>query len=330
MKKILLIDVSNLFFRAFYAVPSHFTMKNGLPSNAIYGVASVVFSLLDSLKPNMVFAARDLKGGTFRHDEIEGYKAGRPDMPEELSVQLPYVFELFTEALDLPMLSKETFEADDVIATVAERFRNAEDTEVYILSADQDLLQLVGDNVYVLYPQNGTKPPKKMDAEAVVEKMGIPPEKVADYKGIAGDSSDKLVGVPGIGPVGAKKILEQFGTLENAIEHADEIPGKNGTLLKEHAQNALLTKRLATLHRDLDIPEYCENKATVSPEMPKNLVPFLEEISSRNLITRAEKIFGAAPHRESKWGCFEAVNKKQFGVYGKYSSAGRGVRSGGW
>lgn len=304
MKKILLIDVSNLFFRAFYAVPSHFTMKNGLPSNAVYGVASVVFSLLDSLKPDMVFAARDLKGGTFRHDEIEGYKAGRPDMPEELSIQLPYVFDLFTKALDLPMLSKESFEADDIIATIAERFRNAEDTEVYILSADQDLLQLIGDNVYVLYPQNGSKPPKKMDTEAVVEKMGVPPNRVVDYKGIAGDSSDKLVGVPGIGPVGAKKILDEFDTLENAIAHADEIPGKNGTLLKQHAENAILTKRLATLHRDLEILEYCEKKATVCGEMPKNLVPFLEEISSRNLVSRAEKIFGAAPPPVEQMGMF--------------------------
>ncbi len=304
MKKVLLIDVANLFFRAFYAVPSHFTMKDGTPSNAIYGVTSVVFSLLGNEKPDLVFAARDLKGPTFRHKEIEGYKAGRPEMPEELSMQLPTVFEFFTTALKIPLLSKETFEADDIIATVAEKFRHQQNTEVLILSADQDLLQLVEDDVFVLMPQNGGKPPKKMDSEAVIEKMGVPPNRVADYKAIAGDSSDRLAGVPGIGPVGAKKILSCFDTVENALEHIDEIKGKPGELMKQYAEQALLTKRMATLHRDLEIEGYAEENGQMCKTMPESLTEYLEKIGSQNLISRAKKIFGPPAPPVEQMGMF--------------------------
>jgi DNA polymerase-1 len=304
MKKILLIDVSNLFFRAFYAVPGHFTAKDGTPSNAIYGVISVIFSLMESQKPTHIFAAQDLKGGTFRHEEIEGYKAGRPEMPENLVVQLPKIFEFFSEAMNIPLLSKESFEADDILATIAEHFRGS-DSEVHILSADQDLLQIVGENVFVMYPQNGAgKPPKVMDCEAVHEKLGVYPNRVADYKAIAGDSSDRLAGVPGIGPVGAKKILTEFDTVENAIENVEKISGKLGELMKEFADQALLTKRMATLHRDLEIDGFSEKAGEVALELTPELLEFLEHISSRNLITRAKKIFGELPPPAEQMGMF--------------------------
>ena len=291
VKKVFLIDVSNLFFRAFYAVPAHFTDKNGDPSNAIYGVASVIFGLLEREKPDFLFAARDLREKTFRHEQIENYKAGRPKMPDELAAQLPKVFAFFSDAIGVPLLSKPSFEADDIIATVAEKFRGRPDFEVGILSADHDLFQLVGENVFVFLPQNGGKI-FKMDAAAVREKMGVPPEKVADFKAIAGDASDKMCGVPGIGPVGARKILAEFGTLENALKNLEKIPGKNGKLLAEHRKNAILTKKMATLHRDLDL-DFSENDGKIR-EMPPKLLDFLEKISSRNLITRAKKCFSTA------------------------------------
>lgn len=304
MKKVLLIDVSNLFFRAFFAFPSTLRSPEGKPINAVYGVISILFSLLESEKPTHLFAAQDLKGGTFRHDEIEGYKAGRPEMPEDLREQLPLIFRFFTDGIQLPLLSKESFEADDILATVAEHFRGEKDSEVLILSADQDLLQVVGDNVFVLSPQNGGKPPKKMDREAVIEKVGLPPERVADYKAIAGDSSDRLAGVPGIGPVGAKKILLAHNTLENAIKNVGEISGKPGNLLQEFTDQAILTKRMATLHRDLDIEGFAENAGAIPEEMTKDLEAFLSTISSRNLLTRAKKIFGDIPPPVEQMGMF--------------------------
>jgi DNA polymerase-1 len=291
MKKVLLIDLSNLFFRTFYAVPQHFTMKNGTPSNALYGVISVIFSLFDSEHPSFIFAARDLKGETFRHKQMEGYKSGRPKMPEDLAVQLPYIFDFFTDVLRLPLLGKETFEADDIIATVSEKFRGESDIEVLILSADQDLLQLVGENVYVLSPKKGSKLLHKIDAAMVQKKLGVFPHCVPDYKAIAGDSSDRLVGVPGIGPIGTQKILGQFGTLENALENRGKILGKPGRLLGEYENQALLTKKMTVLYRNLDIPEYSKEKGKVPEEMPEGLIPFLQKISSRNLITWAERIF---------------------------------------
>lgn len=300
----MLIDISNLFFRSFHAVPKHFTMKDGAPSNAVYGVVSTVFSLLESEKPTYLFAARDLRGPTFRHEEMEGYKAGRPDMPEDLSTQLPFIFSFFTEGMELPVLSKEGFEADDVIATVAEHFRNKAETEIVILSGDQDLFQIVGENVSLLYPQNGGKLPKKMDTEAVREKMGVYPHQVPDYKALAGDSSDRIVGVPGIGPVGAQKILAEYKTVENALEHAEEIGGKNGLLLQEHRESAVLSKKMTVLHRDLEILDFQEEAGRISITMPKSLPKFLENISSRRLITRAEKIFGQAEPPPEQLGLF--------------------------
>ncbi len=299
-KKVFLIDVSNLFFRAFYAVPPHFTDREGNPSNAIYGVASVIFGILENEKPTHLFAARDLRGPTFRHEEIDGYKAGRPEMPENLVRQLPRVFEFFEKALGVPLLSKESFEADDVLATLAERFRGRPNCEVGILSADQDLFQVVGDNVFLHFPQNGARS-RKMDALAVQEKMGIPPHQVSDYKSIAGDSSDRLSGVPGIGPVGARKILAEWGSLENALENAEKIEGKIGELLQTHREHALLTKRMASLHRDLPLENFSEEAGRVQG-MPPQLIDFLLNISSQNLITRAKKAFSEKKEREAEQG----------------------------
>lgn len=302
IKKIILIDVSNLFFRAFYAVPGHFTDRDGNPSNAIYGVASVIFGLLESEKPTHLFAARDLRGPTFRHEEIDGYKAGRPEMPQDLAVQLPRVFEFFENALGVPLLSQESFEADDLLATLAERFRGRPDCEVGILSADQDLFQVVGENVFVFCPQNGGKT-RKMNPEAVIEKMGVPPHQVADYKALAGDSSDRLSGVPGIGPVGARKILGEWGTLENALENAEKITGKMGELLSEHREHAILTRRMATLHRDLPLQNFSEDSGKIDG-MPPNLLNFLAHISSQNLMTRAKKVFAEKKITEDQESLF--------------------------
>jgi DNA polymerase-1 len=292
MNKLVIVDVSNLFFRAFYAVPGHFTMQNGTPSNAVYGVISMIFSLIEAEKPTHIIAAQDLKGDTFRHEELDGYKAGRPKMPDELIEQLPYVFGFFEEAMQLPLLSKERYEADDIIACIAEQYRGKEGYEIDILSNDHDLLQLVGDNIFVLQPQNGGKPPKKIDSEAVIKKLGVTPKQVIDYKAIAGDSSDKLAGVPGIGPKGACSILDAYQTLENALEHVDQITGKAGKLLKEYREQALQTKRMVELQCDIELPEYKEENAKIPSSLEPELEEFLHQISSGRLMSWARRLFG--------------------------------------
>ncbi len=291
MKKVILIDISHLFFRAFFAVPANFQMRSGLQSNAIYGVISTTFSLIESEKPTHIYFARDLQGPTLRHGKMDGYKAGRPDMPQELVNQLPYIFGFVEEAIGAPLLSKEGYEADDMIATAAEHFRQQPDTEVLILSGDQDLLQLVGDKICVLQPQTGGKPPKCIRRQEVIDKLGVPPECIADYKALAGDSSDKLVGVPGIGPKGAVQILEKYHSLEAAIAHVDEIAGKLGELLKEHQAQAIATKDMALLHRDLDVAGFDEESGKVPTTMPDQLPAFLEEINSKRLLAWSKRLF---------------------------------------
>jgi len=301
-KKIILIDVSNLFFRAFYAVPPHFTDREGNQSNAVYGVASVIFSILEREQGTHLFAAKDLREKTHRHKALEVYKAGRPKMPDELAQQIPRVYSFFEDALGLPLLSSEGYEADDVIATVAEHFRGKEDTEVNIISADHDLFQLIGENIFVLLPQNGGKPALKMDAEKVQEKIGVSPLQVPDYKSLAGDASDKLAGVPGIGPKGACRLIDEYKTTENILQNREKVTGKTGALLEEYHEQALFMKEMAMLHRDLPFP-FTEEEGKING-MPKNLIPFLENLSSRNLITRAKKVFGDVPDDVNQLGLF--------------------------
>jgi len=295
MHKILLIDVSNLFFRAFYAFPDHFTNKDGKQCNAVYGVASIVFNLMLSERPSHIFAARDLRGPTWRHKKLTEYKAGRPPMPEELSAQLPAVFAFFEEALDVPLLGFDNYEADDVLATLANKWQQ-ESEEILVLSADQDLLQLIEDNIFVLQPQHGKKGNLKLNSDGVINKLGVSPKQVPDYKGLAGDSSDRLVGVPGIGPKGASELLREYQTLENILANAAQIKGEKGELLQQYHQQAIDTKHLATLHYEL--PLEVELKQGECQTLPSNLMPFLDHISSRRLQRQAEQIWRSAPAEE--------------------------------
>ena len=253
----------------------------------------MVFNLIEKHQPTHLFAAQDLPGPTWRHQVYERYKADRPPMPNELRYQLPFVFDFFDKGLDIPLLSKESFEADDIICTLAEHYRQQSDTEVLILSADQDLFQLAGENVTILYPKN--KETAEMGAAEVEEKLGVPPSMVADYKGIAGDNSDKLTGVPGIGPKGAVELLKHFGSLEACLERVDEVKGKKAELLREHGETARHIKKLATLHHDLELEGFCEQRSHIMQKgLPSELLSFLEGISSRRLQQRAEKIFGTS------------------------------------
>lgn len=294
VKKVLLIDVSNLFFRAFHSVPKHFTDQEGRPSNAIYGVVSMIFGLLEKEKPDYLFAAQDLKEKTLRHKKLDSYKEGRPKMPEELVSQLSRIFGFFDVA-EIPLLSHVGYEADDIIATIARHFEKKRDFSIGILSSDHDLLQLVSEQIHVLLPQNGGKPFKHMDATAVEEKLGVPPALVPDYKALAGDSSDKLVGIPGIGPKGAVEILKNCGSVEAALDDHAHLAERYQILLKKHRKDALFTKEMALLHDDLPIEGFDPDAGKVPEQMPKQLPDFLESISSRRLLSRAEKIFHASP-----------------------------------
>jgi DNA polymerase-1 len=317
-KKILLLDVSHLFFRAFFAIPKTLADREGNPINAVFGVSSMILSLMESEKPDYIFGAKDEKGPTQRHELIEDYKGHRPEMPLELVSQLPKIFEIF-EAFGIPCFSEQAFEADDFLASIAERYRGDERYEVEIVSGDHDIFQLVGDNVYVGLPQNGDKKPLHLDREGVFNKIGVYPEQVPDYKSMAGDSSDNLKGIEGIGPKTAAKLLQEYGTIEKILKNAESILGKVGERLQTNKDIALLTKKLATLHRDISVPNFYLDQGSVKNTSEQKLNAFFRSYSFHSLLNRMPKIFGNTTDVESSkredelWQAFEEAKQGKLG-----------------
>jgi DNA polymerase-1 len=247
-KRLYLIDASGHIFRAFYAIPELTTSK-GLPTNATLGFTNMVRKLLREQKPDYVVAAFDPPGPTLRHEAFENYKASRDETPEALLKQIPYVRRV-CEVLRIPILEVDGYEADDVIGTLARKAGRA-GIDVVIVSEDKDLLQLVDDGVTMFAERQGRV---TYDRARVQDKYGVPPESNPDLLALMGDSVDDIPGVKGIGAKGAQMILQEYGTIENAIEHAGEITKmKYGEKLEANADMARLSKQLATVATDLPI-----------------------------------------------------------------------------
>src|SRR3989442_4350852 len=222
-KRLFLVDGMSQIYRAYYALPS-LSNSRGLPTNAVYGFTMMLRKLVATEKPDYLGVALDGPERTFRHDVYESYKATRTAMPDDLSLQLPYINRL-CQALRVPIIRERGYEADDIIGTLASKAEGA-GLDVVIVTNDKDLSQLVTDCVKVLRTER-TGEMKTLDAKGVEEKMGVPPNQVVELLGLWGDTIDNIPGAPGIGEKGAKQIIQQYGTVENAIAHADEIARKN-------------------------------------------------------------------------------------------------------
>ena len=221
-QRMFLVDGMSQIYRAYYALPS-LSNSRGIPTNAIYGFTMMLRKLITSEKPDYLGVAFDGPERTFRHDAYEGYKATRTKMPDDLSLQLPYIKRL-CEALRVPVIREAGYEADDIIGTLAAQAER-DGLEVVIVTNDKDMNQLVTDNVTILRTER-TGEMKTLDAKLVEAKMGVPPHQVVELLGLWGDTIDNIPGAPGIGEKGATQIIQQYGTIENAIAHADEISRK--------------------------------------------------------------------------------------------------------
>ena len=242
MPHLVLIDGPNYVFRAFHAVRHNLTNSKGEPTNAVFGYVQMLRSVLKDLNPTHVAVAFDPKGGTFRNNIYADYKAHRPPMPEDLAAQWPTVLDI-TDAFRLNRICIDGFEADDVIATLA-RAAEAKGWDVTIVSTDKDLMQLVGDRIWMRDTMKGID----YGSEQVKEKWGVGPERIQDLLALAGDSSDNIPGVPGIGPKTAVQLLEAYGDLEGILSHAHEIKqNKRRENLLEFADVARLAYRLVAL-----------------------------------------------------------------------------------
>jgi len=250
--RVYLIDGFSLLYRAFYALPQSIATSGGLPTNALYGFTSMILKLLDGGKEDVgVGVVWDSGKPQFRMEVYPEYKANRSSMPEELKAQLDHLDEIL-EAMNIPAVRAEGFEADDVLATLSRRI--PEDVELKIVTGDQDAMQLVDGKVRVLRTTRGVSETKEYGRDEVVEEYGVTPEQIPDYKALVGDPSDNIPGVRGIGPKGAANLLKQFGTVGELYERLDEVKAK-GTRgkLEEGRESAFVSLELARMRFDAPV-----------------------------------------------------------------------------
>jgi DNA polymerase-1 len=249
---LLLLDGHSLAYRAFYALPAeNFSTSTGQNTNAVYGFTSMLINMLRDEQPTHIAVAFDKSRQTFRSEEYAEYKAGRSATPTEFSGQIPLVHEVL-QALRIPFVESEGYEADDLIATLTTQ-AEAAGMDVLICSGDRDAFQLVSDKVTLLYPVRGVSEVWRMTPDKVEEKYGVRPERYSDLAALVGESSDNLPGVPGVGPKTAAKWLGQYGDLTGLVAHVDEIKGKAGDSLREHLDGVLRNRRLNQLVRDVEL-----------------------------------------------------------------------------
>lgn len=288
-KRLVVIDGYSLLYRAFFAT-RYLSTSDGRPTNALYGFTSMLFSLLEKIRPNAIVVALDTPAKNFRHAVYAEYKGTRKETAEELKVQLGESRNLIT-ALGIPSIECTGFEADDIVGTIsclAER----NGYETTIVTGDLDSLQLVDQCVSVLTMKMGVTDTIIYDPEAVVERYGFGPEFVPDYKAIKGDTSDNIPGVPGIGDKGAAELINGFGTIEQILERFDELPEKYKKKIAGNEDQMRQSKYLATIVRDVPI-EYDFQPFVLTEEQLQAAITVLEEFEFRQLVRRAPSILGS-------------------------------------
>ncbi|SUY85660.1 DNA polymerase I [Corynebacterium jeikeium] len=291
MAKLLLLDGHSLAFRAFHALPAaNFSTVGGQHTNAVYGFLGMFLTLMDKEQPTHVAAAFDLSGPTFREESFPEYKAQRPSTPEEFKGQIELIRRTL-EALGVTTLDKESYEADDIIATLATE--GAKDgMDVLICTGDRDSLQLVTEDVTVLYTLKGVSELHRFTPQAVEEKYGVTPTQYPDLAALRGDTSDNMPGVPGVGPKTAQKWIAKYGSLQGVIDNMDDIGGKVGANLRENIDNVVLARDITEMVRDLKLVDDLD---ALSPRDidPNEALGMFEELQfGTGLRNRAFKIMG--------------------------------------
>ncbi|MHB8056875.1 MAG: DNA polymerase I [Desulfuromonadaceae bacterium] len=254
-----LVDGSSYIYRAYYAI-RHLSSPTGFPTNAIYGFTQMLLKLLKDYNPQHVAVVFDAGRTTFRTEMYPDYKANRAAMPDDLRMQMEPIRDV-VKAFNIPSLELQGYEADDIIGALAGRFA-ARGGKVVVVTGDKDLMQIVTDHVTLLDTMKG----KESGIAEVVERFGVGPELVTDILGLAGDTSDNIPGVPGIGEKTATKLIIEFGSLEQLLERANEVKGKNGEKLREFREQALLSRRLATIECNVPLEVALETLTVQEPD----------------------------------------------------------------
>jgi len=286
VRTLLIIDANSLIHRAFHALPP-LTDISGKPAGALYGISSILIKLFREVRPEFVVAAYDRPEPTFRKKEFSDYKAHRPEAADDLVDQLISSKKIFS-GFGIKSIEAPGFEADDIIGTLVERFKGAPDIErLVILSGDLDTLQLVqGDRVVAWIPHKGISEFTEYDEPAVIDRFGLPPSLLIDYKGLVGDKSDNIPGVHGVGPKTAVALIKEYGPLEDLY---DLSPSPKTEALKRiivGKESALMSKRLATILREVPIGDVSLSDISVESLKSEEVSSFLDSYGFKNLSER--------------------------------------------
>ncbi|MBR3905708.1 MAG: hypothetical protein IKJ51_08400, partial [Clostridia bacterium] len=283
----LAVDGNSLMHRAFHALP--LMDVNGTYTNAVHGFLSMLLKACQELSPRYIAVAFDTPVPTFRHTAYADYKAGRRAMADELRSQFPIMKEILKE-MKLGVLSVDGYEADDVLGTLSVRCREA-GLDCVLLTGDRDALQLIGNGTKVLFTRKGITESTLFDAAGVKEYFGVTPEQITDLKGLMGDQSDHIPGIPGVGEKTALKLLNEYHTLENVLAHGDEIKGKLGEKVRDNREMAAFSKDLATIR---PTAPFDFNLDSFETSRMSSGIPALRKYQLNGIIGRLEKMYGEA------------------------------------
>ncbi len=283
-QKLAIIDAHALIHRAYHALPPMST-DEGVPTNAVYGFTTMLLKMIATVKPTHVIATFDMKGPTFRHKEYPDYKAHRKPLDDDLIVQFDIVRDV-VRAFSIPIFEKKGFEADDLIGTLSKKL--SDQISIVVITGDADTLQLVNDATSVFMPKKGISDTVLYTPPIVKEKYGFDPEYIPDYKGLAGDPSDNIQGVAGIGAKTAKDLVSAHGSLESIFEHMDDLSPRAQKLLRGHEEEALFSRKLATIEQDVPITISLEDALFVAYD-EKKVREVFQKLGFRSLIARLPK-----------------------------------------
>ncbi len=287
-EKFLIVDGNSMLFRAYYATVygKKMSTSTGIPTNAVFGFATMIQKAIDIVKPQRILIAFDAGKHTFRHDIYPEYKGGRKPAPDDLVPQFALVRE-FCDSFPIKWVEMQDIEADDLIGTVS---KHGDAFDSYILTSDHDMLQLVDDTTSVLLMKKGITDMDVMTPEKLKEEMGIDPLQIIDLKGLMGDTSDNYPGIAGVGEKTALKLLKEYGSVENILNHETEIKGALGKKIIAGHEAALLSKRLATIRRDVTL-DFTLDDCVFTPDYP-SLIRFLKSLEMNALARRYEESNG--------------------------------------
>ncbi|WP_040329125.1 DNA polymerase I [Clostridium ihumii] len=305
-EKLLILDGHSLMYRAFYAMPN-LSNSEGLFTGAIYGFSNMLFKMIDEIEPDYIVTTFDRSKPTFRHEAFEEYKAGRKHMPDELKMQFPIVKEMLNK-MAINIFELDGYEADDLIGTLA-NFAENNSMEVYIVTGDRDALQLATDNIKVVINKKGVTEKEIYDRNRMIEDFGVTPDEFIDVKGLMGDKSDNIPGVPGIGEKTAFKLIKEYKSIENLLQNLDKVSGKKlKENLLEYSEQAIFSKKLATIVKNAPVEINLEEIKSKKEYDIKGLKELFYKLQMKNQIARLESEMPSEENAKSQNVEFEVVD----------------------